>query len=334
MVAEGGVVEAHRLAFGTSRTRCSVADSGPAGRRVEAELHAVSSSARHCCGAILHDAGQCGLPLSSGPAGLAIFAAADGGRGALRDRGHGRLISLFAQGLHPADQALPRRLPLLHLRRDAARRRSRPISRPRGAGDRPRRRRGRLHRGAVHPGRQAGAALPRGARGAGGARVTRRRSPISPRCARLVLRETGLLPHANPGVMTREEIAALREVTASQGIMLESTSERLCEKGGVHYGSPDKHPAVRLETIAAGRRAEGAVHHRHPDRHRRDARGAPRGAAAPSRDCTPRMATSRKSSSRTSAPSPTPSWPKPTEPDLDDLLLDHRRGAAGPGAGR
>jgi FO synthase len=67
-------------------------------------------------------------------------------------------------------------------------------------------------------------------------------------CA-LVLRETGLLPHSNPGIMTREEIAALREVTASQGIMLESTSERLCEKGGVHFGSPDKHPAVRLETI-------------------------------------------------------------------------------------
>jgi FO synthase len=67
-------------------------------------------------------------------------------------------------------------------------------------------------------------------------------------CA-LVLRETGLLPHANPGVMTREEIAGLREVTASQGIMLESTSERLCRQGGVHYGSPDKHPAVRLETL-------------------------------------------------------------------------------------
>ena len=65
----------------------------------------------------------------------------------------------------------------------------------------------------------------------------------------LVLRETGLLPHANPGVMTRQEIAGLREVTASQGIMLESTSERLCERGGVHFGSPDKHPAVRLETI-------------------------------------------------------------------------------------
>jgi FO synthase len=67
-------------------------------------------------------------------------------------------------------------------------------------------------------------------------------------CA-LVLRETGLLPHANPGVMTRDEIAALRRVTASQGIMLESASVRLCEPGGPHHGSPDKHPAARIETI-------------------------------------------------------------------------------------
>src|SRR3982075_2202779 len=73
-------------------------------------------------------------------------------------------------------------------------------------------------------------------------------SYLTAMCA-LVLRETGLLPHANPGVMTREEIAGLREVTASQGIMLESSSERLCRQGGVHYGSPDKHPAVRLETL-------------------------------------------------------------------------------------
>ncbi|MCA3318147.1 MAG: 5-amino-6-(D-ribitylamino)uracil--L-tyrosine 4-hydroxyphenyl transferase CofH [Roseomonas sp.] len=65
----------------------------------------------------------------------------------------------------------------------------------------------------------------------------------------LVLRETGLLPHANPGVMTSAELGALRDVTASQGIMLESTSERLCEPGGVHHGSPDKHPAVRLEVL-------------------------------------------------------------------------------------
>jgi FO synthase len=67
-------------------------------------------------------------------------------------------------------------------------------------------------------------------------------------CAR-VLRETGLLPHVNPGLMTRAEIESLRAVSASQGIMLESTSERLCAPGGVHHGSPDKHPAARLETL-------------------------------------------------------------------------------------
>ncbi len=65
----------------------------------------------------------------------------------------------------------------------------------------------------------------------------------------LVLRETGLLPHANPGVMTADEIAALRGVSVSQGIMLESVSERLAERGGPHFGSPDKRPQVRLRTI-------------------------------------------------------------------------------------
>ncbi len=67
--------------------------------------------------------------------------------------------------------------------------------------------------------------------------------------AALVLRETGLLPHLNPGVMTAPDIAALRRASVSQGLMLESASERLCAKGGPHYGSPDKNPAVRLETI-------------------------------------------------------------------------------------
>ncbi|PCH60101.1 MAG: 7,8-didemethyl-8-hydroxy-5-deazariboflavin synthase [SAR86 cluster bacterium] len=64
-----------------------------------------------------------------------------------------------------------------------------------------------------------------------------------------VLKETGLLPHINAGCMTAEEIAKLRSVSASMGIMLESASSRLCEKGMPHYGSPDKDPAVRLETI-------------------------------------------------------------------------------------
>jgi FO synthase len=67
--------------------------------------------------------------------------------------------------------------------------------------------------------------------------------------AALVLRETGLLPHLNPGVMTRDDIDRLRAVSVSQGIMLESASERLRRRGGAHFGSPDKDPTVRLETI-------------------------------------------------------------------------------------
>ncbi|HUS98500.1 MAG TPA: 5-amino-6-(D-ribitylamino)uracil--L-tyrosine 4-hydroxyphenyl transferase CofH [Hyphomicrobiaceae bacterium] len=69
--------------------------------------------------------------------------------------------------------------------------------------------------------------------------------------AELVFRETGLLPHLNPGIMTADEIALLRKVSVSQGIMLETISERLSQKGGPHFGSPDKVPAVRLATIAA-----------------------------------------------------------------------------------
>src|SRR2546428_905586 len=69
------------------------------------------------------------------------------------------------------------------------------------------------------------------------------------RMCELVLEETGLLPHANPGVMTAADLALLRGVSASQGIMLETVSDRLAERGGPHFGSPDKRPAARLETI-------------------------------------------------------------------------------------
>jgi FO synthase len=61
--------------------------------------------------------------------------------------------------------------------------------------------------------------------------------------------ERGLLPHTNLGVLSRDDLARLREVTASQGLMLESISERLMQT--VHAGSPTKHPARRLETIRA-----------------------------------------------------------------------------------
>ena len=65
-----------------------------------------------------------------------------------------------------------------------------------------------------------------------------------------VLEETGLLPHANPGLMTERDLAALREVNVSMGIMLESTSVRLLAPGAAHDRAPDKVPGRRLKTIA------------------------------------------------------------------------------------
>ena len=73
--------------------------------------------------------------------------------------------------------------------------------------------------------------------------------------ARLVTAETGLLAHLNPGVMSAEELRMLRPTAPSMGMMLETTSRRLFEEPGqVHYGSPDKDPALRLGVIEdAGR---------------------------------------------------------------------------------
>src|SRR5258706_15889366 len=68
--------------------------------------------------------------------------------------------------------------------------------------------------------------------------------------AALVLKETGLLPHLNPGLMSRGDLEALRAVSVSQGIMLETASERLSQRGGPHFGSPDKAPGRRLDCIA------------------------------------------------------------------------------------
>jgi len=73
--------------------------------------------------------------------------------------------------------------------------------------------------------------------------------------AQVVLDETGLLPHLNPGVLSDADYEALRPVSASMGLMIESVSERLCARGGPHFGSPDKHPAVRLEALEAAGRA-------------------------------------------------------------------------------
>lgn len=68
---------------------------------------------------------------------------------------------------------------------------------------------------------------------------------------RLVIAETGLIPHVNAGVMEASDILRLRAVSASQGLMLETVADRLGEKGQPHFRSPDKVPAARLASIRA-----------------------------------------------------------------------------------
>ena len=69
------------------------------------------------------------------------------------------------------------------------------------------------------------------------------------RAARHVIDESGLLPHLNPGLLSRDDMIRLKPVSASMGLMLETTSTRLSAPGGPHYGSPDKEPARRLEML-------------------------------------------------------------------------------------
>ena len=73
--------------------------------------------------------------------------------------------------------------------------------------------------------------------------------------AKMVFEETGVVPHLNPGLMDDDDLAVLRSVSASMGIMVESLSDRLLEKGMPHYGSPDKAPAARIATLEAAGRA-------------------------------------------------------------------------------
>jgi FO synthase len=70
-----------------------------------------------------------------------------------------------------------------------------------------------------------------------------------------VATETGLLPHANPGLMTDRDLAGLRPWNVSVGLMLESVADRLAGPGGPHAEAPDKRPARRLRTIEAAGRA-------------------------------------------------------------------------------
>ena len=176
---------------------------------------------------------------------------ADGIRSPWRDH-------VLAKGVRPADDPVPRSLPLLHLRRH-----SRSAAQDAQA---------RVHVArAGARGRRQGQAL-----GCKEALLTLGDRPEDRwpearawldehgftstldyvgHIARLITAETGMLAHLNPGVMSAEELRMLRPTAPSMGMMLETTSRKLFEEPGqVHYGSPDKDPALRLSVIEdAGR---------------------------------------------------------------------------------
>ena len=102
--------------------------------------------------------------------------------------------------------------------------------------------------------------------------------------------ERGMLPHTNVGVVSREELSRLREVSASQGLMLESVNPELV----VHQGSPTKHPEARLRMLREAGELAHPVHQRDPGRDRGVAGGARWRRSRRLRPCTPTMATSRR----------------------------------------
>ena len=135
------------------------------------------------------------------------------------------------------------------------------------------------------------------------------------RMAKLVLEETGLLPHLNPGVLEAADFARLRPVSVSMGLMLESASERLCQRGGPHFGSPDKLPCPPARNPAGGRRGtrphdDGSAHrHRgNPPRAHRVTVGVARAAHPVPEHIQELIIQNFKGRSRE------PGWPTPPNP--------------------
>ena len=193
-----------------------------------------------------------------------------------------RLVTYSPEGLHPADDALPRRLRLLHVRPAAAARRAGVPHRGRGARDRARGSRGGLHRGAVHARRQARAALPGRPRRAGGAR----------------LRDDARVPRALRGARPRRRRAApapeprrddpRRARAAPAGRRLDGDHARDDRRaargeGRAALGLARQGPGAAARDDPARGRARDPVHERDPDRDRRDPGGADRRAARAAR---------------------------------------------------
>ena len=155
------------------------------------------------------------------------------------------------------------------------------------------RRRGRApsRQGAAGADRREAGGQRRG-RGAAGRATATRTSPsyVVWACERAL--ERGLLPHTNLGVLGREDLARLREVTASQGLMLESVSERLMEHRP--RGLADQASGAADRDDRRRGRAEDPVHERDPRRDRRDRGGADRLAGGAGRAARAATATSRR----------------------------------------
>ncbi len=201
----------------------------------------------------------------------------------LRAHGTGTLVTYSPKVFVPADDALPRRLRLLHVRPAAAARRA-CVSSPRTRCSR-----------SPGPGRRPAAARRSSRSATGPRRAIAWRATSSQslgcettleylaRCARRVLDETGLLPHLNPGVMSRDELTSLRPVAASMGIMLETTAGAARRARRAALGVPGQGAGPSARDDAARGRARDPVHERDPDRHRRDPGGADRRAPRPAR---------------------------------------------------
>ena len=179
---------------------------------------------------------------------------------------------------------------------------------PRGGRGRPA---ARLQGGAVHPRRPARGALREPP--AGAAALRPRVDPVLPGgdVPRWCSSRPGSCPTPTPASSAARELAELREVSASQGMMLESVSERLCGPGGPHEHAPDKRPGDPPGDDPPRGRAADPVHLGDPDRDRRDRRASGSRRCSRCATCTRRTATSRRSSCRTSAPSRTRRWPPP-----------------------
>ena len=188
--------------------------------------------------------------------------AADAGCGGIARRGARRSRLVFAQGLHPADAALPRRLPLLHLRASAAPRRARPISiadrcwrspapAPRPAATR-----------RCSPWATSRNCATRAAREAlAAARPRDDACPTSPRWRRWCCSETGLLPHLNPGVMTRADIdAAARGLGVARASCWRARAERLSQPRRAAFRLARQGAGGAPRDDRGGRRGGGAVH--------------------------------------------------------------------------